>query len=194
MNTRLQVEHPVTEAITGTDLVEWQFRVAAGEPLPLPQEAIGLHGHGIEARLYAEDPERNFMPSAAHLDMLEWPQGAAIRVDTGVRSGDDVTPYYDPMIAKVVAHAATRPEAIDRLRSGLSETFISGPRTNLHFVHALLGQDEVRGGQLDTGLVERVLPSLLPEGDRSHRRRPWCCGTRGPGAGRYRAPPPQYVR
>ncbi len=113
MNTRLQVEHPVTEAITGHDLVEWQFRVASGETLPVDQAALAIHGHAVEARLYAEDPDHGFLPSTGPLRALTLPEGEGIRVDTGVRAGDRVTPFYDPMIAKVIAHGATRAEALD---------------------------------------------------------------------------------
>ena len=115
MNTRLQVEHPVTEAITGLDLVEWQFRIAAGEKLPLAQQQVRLDGHAIEARLYAEDPEREFLPSTGQLIALQFPKNDSLRVDSGVETGSEVSPFYDPMIAKLIAHAKTRDEALDRL-------------------------------------------------------------------------------
>ena len=127
MNTRLQVEHPVTEAVTGLDLVEWQFRVASGEPLPLTQSAIPLRGHAVEARLYAEDPERGFVPSTGRVIALDLPKAEGIRIDAGVEAGMDVTPFYDPMIAKVIAHAPTRTEALDRLAGVLDRTVVAGP-------------------------------------------------------------------
>ncbi|HEY6833337.1 MAG TPA: biotin carboxylase N-terminal domain-containing protein, partial [Pseudolabrys sp.] len=122
MNTRLQVEHPVTEAVTGLDLVEWQFRIAEGEFLPLTQDQVRLDGHAVEARLYAEDPERGFLPSTGTLVALRFPEGEGLRIDSGVQAGDTVTPFYDPMIAKVIAHGATRDQALDRLAGALDET------------------------------------------------------------------------
>jgi 3-methylcrotonyl-CoA carboxylase alpha subunit len=154
MNTRLQVEHPVTEAITGLDLVEWQFRVAAGEPLPLKQEQVPLRGHAVEARLYAEDPERGFLPSTGTLVALEFPEGEGIRIDTGVEAGDEVTPFYDPMIAKVIAHGASREQALDRLAGALDRTIVAGPRTNAAFLAALARTKAFRAGQFDTGFID----------------------------------------
>ena len=137
MNTRLQVEHPVTEAVTGLDLVEWQFRIAAGEKLPLTQDQVPLNGHAVEARLYAEDPERGFLPSTGRLLALQFPQGEGLRVDTGVETGSEVTPFYDPMIAKLIAHGKTRVEALDRLAHALDKTVVIGPRSNAGFLAAL---------------------------------------------------------
>jgi 3-methylcrotonyl-CoA carboxylase alpha subunit len=160
MNTRLQVEHPVTEAVTGLDLVAWQFRVAAGEPLSLAQDAIPLVGHAIEARLYAEDPEHGFAPSSGKLVALELPHGAGIRVDTGVATGAEVTPFYDPMIAKVIAHGAAREQALDRLAEALDRTVVAGPRSNVAFLAALARAPAFRSGEFDTGFIDRNLDAL----------------------------------
>src|SRR5262245_54966374 len=160
MNTRLQVEHPVTEAITGLDLVEWQFRVAAGEKLPLAQNAIPLDGHAVEARLYAEDPEKGFLPSTGRLVALEFASGAGVRVDTGITAGDEVSPFYDPMVAKVIAHGATRDQALDRLGLALASTVVAGPHTNLAFLAALTQAQEFRQGRHDTGFIDRNLADL----------------------------------
>ena len=166
MNTRLQVEHPVTEAVTGLDLVEWQFRVAAGEALPLTQDQVPLNGHAIEARLYAEDPERGFLPSVGRLAALELPAGEGIRVDTGVEAGSEITAHYDPMIAKLIAHAPTRDEALDRLTGAIERTLVAGPRTNLAFLAALCRAKEFRAGPVDTGFIERNAAALglVPHG------------------------------
>jgi 3-methylcrotonyl-CoA carboxylase alpha subunit len=160
MNTRLQVEHPVTEAVTGLDLVEWQFQVAAGEKLPLAQSGVRLDGHAVEARLYAEDPERGFLPSTGRLYALRLPSGEGIRVDTGVETGGEVTHYYDPMIAKVIARAPTREAALDRLASALDRTVAAGPRTNSGFLAALCRAKEFRDGRFDTGFIDRHLAEL----------------------------------
>jgi 3-methylcrotonyl-CoA carboxylase alpha subunit len=160
MNTRLQVEHPVTEAITGLDLVELQFRVAAGERLPVTQDDLTIEGHAVEARLYAEDPEKGFLPSTGRLHALRFPSGEGLRVDTGVRQADEVTPFYDPMIAKVIAHGANRDEALDRLSAALGETVVAGPRTNVAFLKALCDASEFRTGPFDTGFIDRNLDAL----------------------------------
>jgi 3-methylcrotonyl-CoA carboxylase alpha subunit len=155
MNTRLQVEHPVTEMITGLDLVEWQLRVADGEPLPLRQSQVGRRGHAIEARLYAEDPERGFLPSTGRIERLRFPTHLEqVRVDTGVREGDTVSVHYDPMVAKVIAWGADRLEAIDRLRSALESTDVDGVRTNTRFLWEILGHAQVRAGEVSTRLLE----------------------------------------
>jgi 3-methylcrotonyl-CoA carboxylase alpha subunit len=156
MNTRLQVEHPVTEAITGFDLVEWQFRIAAGERLPVTnQSEIPLRGHAVEARLYAEDPERGFLPSTGKLVALSFPEGEGVRVDSGVAQGGEISPFYDPMIAKVIAHADTRDAALDRLGAALDRTVVAGPRTNLAFLSALCRSPDFRSGAFDTGYIAR---------------------------------------
>ncbi|WP_407518554.1 biotin carboxylase N-terminal domain-containing protein [Methylobacterium oryzisoli] len=160
MNTRLQVEHPVTEAITGLDLVEWQFRVAAGEPLPLTQDGLAIRGHAVEARLYAEDPNAGFLPSTGRLRALDLPAGEGVRVDTGVRAGDTVSPFYDPMIAKVIAHGEDREQALDRLAEALGRTLVAGPKANVAFLKALAEADEFRAGRFDTGFIDRNLDAL----------------------------------
>jgi 3-methylcrotonyl-CoA carboxylase alpha subunit len=160
MNTRLQVEHPVTEAITGLDLVEWQFRIAVGEKLPLTQDQVPLQGHAVEARLYAEDPERGFLPSTGKLLALVLPSGDGLRVDAGVEKGSDITPYYDPLIAKVIAQGANRTEALDRLGAALERTVVAGPRSNAGFLAALCRAAEFRSGQFDTGFIDRNLVAL----------------------------------
>jgi 3-methylcrotonyl-CoA carboxylase alpha subunit len=164
MNTRLQVEHPVTEAVTGLDLVEWQFRVAAGEKLPLQQPQVRIDGHAIEARLYAEDPETGFLPSTGRIVALELPDG--VRVDSGVETGGEVTPFYDAMIAKLTAHAPTREAALARLEGALDRTLIAGPRSNVAFLAALCRADEFRKGKVDTGFIDRNLAALgaVPRG------------------------------
>jgi 3-methylcrotonyl-CoA carboxylase alpha subunit len=160
MNTRLQVEHPVTEAITGLDLVEWQFRAAAGDPLPLAQEEVRLVGHAVEARLYAEDPERGFLPSTGRLVALTLPHREGIRIDSGVEEGGEVTPYYDPMIAKMIAAAPTRTAALERLAAALDETVIAGPRSNVAFLAALARSAAFVEGRFDTGYIDRNLEAL----------------------------------
>jgi 3-methylcrotonyl-CoA carboxylase alpha subunit len=161
MNTRLQVEHPVTEAVTGLDLVEWQLRVAAGEPLPLAQEALRLDGWAVEARLYAEDAGADFRPATGRLTHLRLPGG--VRVDAGVRAGDAVTPFYDPMIAKLIAHAPTRAEAFARLAAALDGVEVAGCVTNAGFLGRLLRHPQVIAGAVDTGLIARAGAALAAE-------------------------------
>jgi len=158
MNTRLQVEHPVTEAVTGIDLVEWQLRVAAGEPLPMKQDQIAVKGHATEARLYAEEPEKGFLPSVGRLERLRFPED--VRVDSGVQEGDEVTVYYDPLIAKVIAHAPTRKGALEKLARALAETEIAGVHTNNAFLLRVLKDSEFVSGGIDTGFLERNAESL----------------------------------
>jgi len=161
MNTRLQVEHPVTEAITGLDLVEWQLRVAAGEALPLRQADVPRRGHAIEARLYAEDPAENFRPSTGRLIRAAYPRGAGLRVDAGAEEGSVVSPYYDAMLAKIIAVGADRAEALARLAAAVEETRIAGPETNLSFLSAIVGSPGFRAGGVDTGFIEREFDALL---------------------------------
>jgi 3-methylcrotonyl-CoA carboxylase alpha subunit len=160
MNTRLQVEHPVTEAVTGIDLVEWQFQIAAGEKLPLAQHQVKLDGHAVEARVYAEDPERGFLPSTGRLVALQFPPADELRLDTGVEAGSEVTPYYDPMIAKLIVHAKTREAALDRLAKALDHTIVVGPRNNAGFLAKLCRAAEFRKGQFDTGFIDRNAAQL----------------------------------
>jgi 3-methylcrotonyl-CoA carboxylase alpha subunit len=163
MNTRLQVEHPVTELITGIDLVEWQLRVAFGEALPLKQEQITLNGHAIEARVYAENPHKNFMPSVGRLRTWRTPEPSnGLRIDAGYREGDMVSPNYDAMLAKMIAWAPTRDAAIDRLNRALEASDVRGVVTNIPFLSALVTHPAVRANTIDTGFIERELPNLTP--------------------------------
>jgi 3-methylcrotonyl-CoA carboxylase alpha subunit len=164
MNTRLQVEHPVTEAITGLDLVAWQLRVARGEPLPLSQADVPLRGHAIEARLYAEDPDHDFLPASGRLAVYQEPApGEGRRVDSGVREGDEVSPFYDPMLAKLIAWGENREEARLRLLAMLSQTLVGGVKTNRHFLERVLAHPEFAQARLDTGFIPRHQAQLLPE-------------------------------
>ncbi|WKV73842.1 acetyl-CoA carboxylase biotin carboxylase subunit [Streptomyces sp. PCS3-D2] len=164
MNTRLQVEHPVTELITGLDLVELQLRVASGEALPVTQDDIRLTGHAIEARVCAEDPARGFLPSGGTVLALSEPSGGAVRTDSGLTAGVPVGSTYDPMLSKVIVHGPDRATALRMLRGALADTVILGVQTNAGFLRRLLAHPDVVSGELDTGLVERDLPALLPEG------------------------------
>ncbi|BCZ79888.1 acetyl/propionyl/methylcrotonyl-CoA carboxylase subunit alpha [Paraburkholderia terrae] len=172
MNTRLQVEHPVTEMVTGLDLVEWQLRVAAGEPLPLAQDELKVEGHAIEARIYAEHPARGFLPSTGTLKHLRMPEGvefslgaggerAPVRIDSGVREGDTITPFYDPMIAKLIVHGASREEALKRMSQALRGCEVVGPHTNVEFLQRIVASVPFSTGDLDTGLIERHHDALF---------------------------------
>ncbi len=163
MNTRLQVEHPVTELITGLDLVEWQLRVAAGEPLGFGQDDVRLTGHAVEARVCAEDPARGFLPSGGTVLKLREPQGDGIRTDSGLSEGTEVGSLYDPMLSKVIAYGPDRPTALRRLRAALAETVTLGVQTNAGFLRRLLAHPAVVAGELDTGLVEREVDGLVPD-------------------------------
>ena len=163
MNTRLQVEHPVTEMITGLDLVEWQLRVASGEPLPLKQEQLKINGHAMEARIYAEDPDRGFLPSTGRLVHLSPPRETDhVRVDTGVEQGDEITPHYDPMIAKLIVWGADRRQALARMRQALAQYQIVGVSNNVDFLARLVAVPSFSNAQLDTGLIEREQVLLFP--------------------------------
>jgi 3-methylcrotonyl-CoA carboxylase alpha subunit len=164
MNTRLQVEHPVTEMISGQDLVEWQFRVASGEPLPLLQDGLAINGHALEVRLYAEDPAKKFFPSPGVLHYLKLPRDSAhIRIDTGVRSGDEVTMFYDPMIAKVITWGHDRDDAIRHMLRAISRIEIIGLKTNAAFLAEVVGHAAFRNAELDTAFIERHHGDLIPE-------------------------------
>jgi 3-methylcrotonyl-CoA carboxylase alpha subunit len=173
MNTRLQVEHPVTEMITGHDLVEWQLRVAAGQPLPVGQDALRIDGHAIEVRVYAENADKGFLPSTGQLRHLRTPeavafthraggQTAAVRIDSGVREGDAITPFYDPMIAKLITWAPDREGAIARMDAALARVEAVGLHTNVGFLRRLMRCASFAGADLDTGLIERERAALLP--------------------------------
>jgi len=166
MNTRLQVEHPVTEAITGLDLVEWQLRVACGEPLPLRQDQLHIHGHAIEARICAEDPEKNFLPAVGPLAVFRTPDCArfapgAVRMDSGVGAGDSVSPFYDPMIAKLIVHGHTREEALARMDAALARVHIAGVATNVQFLRHVITTPAFVSAALDTALIERESAHLF---------------------------------
>ena len=162
MNTRLQVEHPVTEMVTGLDLVEWQLRIAAGEALPFTQQDIRLDGHAVEARLCAEDPARGFLPSPGRLALLDLPPEApGLRVDRGFRAGDTLTPHYDSMIAKLIAHAPTREAALARLAEALDAIRAEGLRINAPFLAAALRAPEMREARMTTGFLEAARKRLV---------------------------------
>ncbi len=161
MNTRLQVEHPVTEMVTRQDLVEWQLRVAAGENLPLTQDQIAVRGHAVEARVYAEDPRRDFLPSVGKLVHVSWPEeNADLRIDSGIGMGDGISPYYDPMIAKVIAWGEDRPAALRRLASALEASAVVGVANNIPFLARILRHEEFAAGPVDTGFLGRHMADL----------------------------------
>jgi acetyl/propionyl-CoA carboxylase alpha subunit len=183
MNTRLQVEHPVTEAITGQDLVEWQLRVAAGEPLPLAQDQLRIHGHAIEARICAENPDNNFLPATGTLQVYRVPEsveflppfvggenaargGQDVRVDSGVREGDVISPFYDSMVAKLIVHGDTREQALARMDAALAATRIVGLATNVQFLRHVVGSRSFSQADLDTALIPREAEGAVPAGDR----------------------------
>ena len=174
INTRLQVEHPVTEMVTGLDLVEWQLRIAAGETLPLAQDDIRQHGHAIEVRLYAEDPDAGFLPASGRLDTLRLPPAdacpstgpeGAVRIDSGVVQGDTVTIFYDPMIAKLIVHDHDRAAALARLRDALAQCRIEGPKSNIEFLERLVRHPAIVEGRIDTGYLDRHLHEFVGDGD-----------------------------
>ncbi|HEU4359541.1 MAG TPA: acetyl-CoA carboxylase biotin carboxylase subunit, partial [Xanthobacteraceae bacterium] len=160
MNTRLQVEHAVTELITGLDLVEWQLRIAMSEKLPLGQDQIAANGHAIEARIYAEDPEKGFLPASGTIRTWREPSGEGIRVDTGFRAGDDITPYYDALLAKLIAWGPDRSQALHRLVEALNGFEISGVTTNIAFLERLVTHPQVVRDEIDTGFITRELSTL----------------------------------
>ena len=182
MNTRLQVEHPVTEAITGQDLVEWQLRVASGEPLPRQQEELSISGWAMEARLYAENPTTGFLPSTGPLDRLRFPAG--VRVDSGVEEGGEVTPFYDPMIAKLIVHGTTRREAAARLAGAAAGTQVWPVRTNAAFLARAAGDPDFVAGRVDTGFIERHADRLIPAAEPSDTVLQAAAGAIVPSAGR----------
>jgi 3-methylcrotonyl-CoA carboxylase alpha subunit len=164
MNTRLQVEHPVTEMITGLDLVEWQLRVAAGEKLPLAQNDVRINGHAIEARIYAEDPQRDFLPATGRVVHLSFPEPSLnTRTDTGIEAGAEITPWYDPMIAKLIVRGADRARALARMRQALAEVEIAGVTTNVAFLRRVVESKAFSSAELDTGLIERNRAQLISQ-------------------------------
>ena len=163
MNTRLQVEHPITEAVTGVDIAQWQIRIAAGEPLSLRQEDIRQQGHAIECRVYAEDPATNFLPSTGTLAHVQWPMGGRVRVDEGVATGSVVSPYYDPMLAKVITWGHGRAEAISAMQAALTQTAVLGVTTNIPYLLAILEEEQFQQGQTTTHYLAEKFPNWVDE-------------------------------
>ncbi|KRT66296.1 MAG: pyruvate carboxylase subunit A [Candidatus Dadabacteria bacterium CSP1-2] len=161
MNTRIQVEHPVTEMITGFDIVKWMIRIAAGEKLPFRQDDLSIKGHALECRVYAEDPEKNFLPSPGKLEYLRTPSGPGVRDDSSIYNGYEVTPFYDPMLSKLIVWGGTRQEAIKRMRTALCEYIVLGVKTNIGFLRRIMENEEFVRGEIDTSFIERH-PELLP--------------------------------
>jgi acetyl-CoA carboxylase biotin carboxylase subunit len=163
MNTRLQVEHPVTELITGLDLVHLQIRIAAGERLPFEQNEINIRGHAVECRIYAEDPDNNYLPSPGKITLLLAPSGPGIRRDSGMYEGWTVPIDYDPLLAKLIGYGTDRPQAISRLVRALNEYFVGGIKTNISLFRRILSDEDFRAGKLDTGFLDRLLSSEPPK-------------------------------
>jgi acetyl-CoA carboxylase biotin carboxylase subunit len=164
MNTRVQVEHPVTEMVTGFDIVKWMIRIASGEKLPFAQDELSINGHAIECRVYAEDPEKNFLPSPGKLEYLRTPTGPGVRNDSSIYSGYEVTPFYDPMLSKLIVWGETREEAIKRMKTALREYVALGVKTNIGFLQRVMDNDEFICGNIDTGFIERHTELLVPNG------------------------------
>jgi acetyl/propionyl-CoA carboxylase alpha subunit len=167
MNTRLQVEHPVTEFITGLDLAAWQIRAAAGEPLSFTQEDLSQRGHAIECRIYAEDPANSFLPSIGRLEYYRAPAGPGVRCDDGVETGRVISPHYDPMLAKLITRGWDRPEAIRKMQRALRDYVVLGPKTNIPFLLDLLEHPAFQQGRLDTGFIARYMDGWQPQGELS---------------------------
>jgi acetyl-CoA carboxylase biotin carboxylase subunit len=163
MNTRLQVEHPITELVTGVDIAAWQIRIAAGEPLPFSQDQIQQRGHALECRVYAEDPAQNFLPSIGEITRYERPSGPGVRVDDGIVTGTAVSPYYDPMLAKVITWGHTREEAIGKMIQALQQTVVLGVTTNISYLLTILQEPTFRSGHTTTNYLQEVLPNWQPE-------------------------------
>jgi acetyl-CoA carboxylase biotin carboxylase subunit len=169
MNTRLQVEHPVTELVTGLDLVHLQIKIAAGETLPFKQDDVRLRGHAIECRIYAEDPDNNFFPSPGKITLLREPGGPGIREDSGMYEGWTVPIDYDPMLAKLISYGGDRAQAIARLRRALDEFFIGGIKTNISLFQRIVRDDDFKAARLDTGYLDRLLQVKRPEDEATHQ-------------------------